>query len=162
MRSLVAPSRPLPSSSPRLRSVWAGITLTAWVAAGCSAQGGGSEGGGKPQQDASAAGEAGKDQAPPPKADGAAPEGNEVIGSSDPTATPLPEAPLTDEEKRILAADPDTLTPEERKQLPHLRRKKILQNPESDSAKSLQRSAAAYSAGELPAPAVPEAAASSK
>ena len=55
-------------------------------------------------------------------------------------------------QKRILEADPETLTAEERKQLPFLRRRKIMQNPESPAAKSLQRAAAAYAAGELPAP----------
>jgi hypothetical protein len=55
--------------------------------------------------------------------------------------------PLTPEEERLISADLNTLSPEERIARGHALRKKVMMNPESDSAKALQEARAAALAG---------------
>lgn len=45
--------------------------------------------------------------------------------------------PLSEEDKRLLAADPATLTPEERRKRSYALRRKIMQNPDSPAARML-------------------------
>lgn len=45
--------------------------------------------------------------------------------------------PLSEEDKRLLAADPATLTPEERRERSYALRRKIMQNPDSAAARML-------------------------
>lgn len=155
MRSLVASPRSLPSTL--LGTTVLALAMS--VAVGCSgpdAGAGKADAGGKDGKAGAAATKESADGSASSKSESPAVKPGEEIGSSDATAAALPEAPLTEEEKRLLEADPSTLTQEERRQLPYLRRKKIMQNPDSPTAKSLQNSAAAYAAGELPPPPAPE------
>ena len=60
--------------------------------------------------------------------------------------------PLSEEDLRIINADPATLTPEERRKRPFALRRKIMQNPDSPAAKSLEDLRKAIEAGEIEPP----------
>jgi hypothetical protein len=62
---------------------------------------------------------------------------------------PAKEPPLTQEEIDLLAADPTTLTPEQRRKRAFALRRKILQNPDSPTARQLEALRIAYERGEL-------------
>jgi hypothetical protein len=62
---------------------------------------------------------------------------------------PAKEPPLTQEEIDLLAADPATLTPELRRKRAFALRRKILQNPDSPTARQLEALRLAYERGEL-------------
>ena len=64
---------------------------------------------------------------------------------------PAKEPPLTQEEIDLIATDPDTLTPEMRRQRGYALRRKILQNPDSPTARQLEALRLAYESGELQA-----------
>lgn len=57
--------------------------------------------------------------------------------------------PLTEEELALIAADPKDLTPELRRKRAYARRKQIMQNPDSPTARALNDLAEAHQAGEL-------------
>jgi hypothetical protein len=63
-----------------------------------------------------------------------------------------PTGPLTQEEKDLIAADPKDLTPELRRKRAYAIRKKIMQNPDSPAARSLEELRRAALAGELDIP----------
>lgn len=73
-----------------------------------------------------------------------------------PEAAPEPDKPapppLSEEDLRLLAADPATLTPEERRKRAYALRRKIMQNPDSPSARMLEDLRRAHEAGELDVP----------
>ena len=64
-------------------------------------------------------------------------------------ATPAPAPPLTEEELALIAADPKDLTPELRRKRAYARRKQIMQNPDSPTARALSDLAEAHRSGEL-------------
>lgn len=64
-------------------------------------------------------------------------------------AAPVTPAPLTEEELALIAADPKDLTPELRRKRAYARRKQIMQNPDSPTARALNDLAEAHQAGEL-------------
>lgn len=78
---------------------------------------------------------------------------------AEPAAPPTPVDPkaLTPEEEALIAADPSTLTPEDRRKRGYALRKKIMQNPDSEAAKALEEARKAAEAGliENPGPAKP-------
>jgi hypothetical protein len=78
----------------------------------------------------------------PGKTEPAAP----IDPANDPGLKPTTQ-PLTPEEERLISADINTLSPEERIARGHALRKKVMMNPESDSAKALQDARAAALAG---------------
>lgn len=57
--------------------------------------------------------------------------------------------PLSEEDKRLIAADPSTLTPEERRKRGYALRRKIMQNPDSASARALEDLAKATKEGTI-------------
>jgi hypothetical protein len=57
--------------------------------------------------------------------------------------------PLTEEDKRLIAADPATLTPEERRKRGYALRRKIMQNPDSPAARTLNDLAKAAKEGTI-------------
>lgn len=57
--------------------------------------------------------------------------------------------PLTEEELALIAADPKDLTPELRRKRAYARRKQIMQNPDSPTARALNDLAEAHQAGEI-------------
>jgi hypothetical protein len=57
--------------------------------------------------------------------------------------------PLTAEELALLAADPKDLTPDQRRKRAYARRKQIMQDPDSPTARALNDLAAAHQAGEI-------------
>jgi hypothetical protein len=65
---------------------------------------------------------------------------------SEPAATP---PPLSDEDLRLLAADPATLSPDDRRKRAYALRRKIMQNPDSPTARMLEDLRRATEAGEL-------------
>jgi hypothetical protein len=72
------------------------------------------------------------------------------------TPAPAPEEakaatppPLTEEELALIAADPKDLTPEQRRKRAYARRKQIMQNPDSPTARALNDLAEAHQAGEI-------------
>lgn len=67
--------------------------------------------------------------------------------------------PLTSEEEELLEKDPEGLTKDERRQQAYLRRRKILLDPDSDSAKHIVETITAIESGELDAPVPPPPAA---
>lgn len=69
---------------------------------------------------------------------------------------PAKEPPLTQEELDLLAADPATLTPELRRKRAFALRRKILQNPDSPTARQLEALRLAYEKGDLQ-PQLPDA-----
>jgi hypothetical protein len=61
-----------------------------------------------------------------------------------------PEIPvLTDEDKRLIAADPKSLTPEERRERAYALRRKVMQNPDSPTARALRDMEEAVRNGEV-------------
>jgi hypothetical protein len=62
---------------------------------------------------------------------------------------PAKEPPLTQEEIDLIAADPAALTPEMRRKRAFALRRKILQNPDSPTARQLEALRLAYERGEL-------------
>ncbi|MCA9682883.1 MAG: hypothetical protein KC457_11850 [Myxococcales bacterium] len=65
---------------------------------------------------------------------------------------PTPAGPLTAEEERLIAADINTLSTEEKRLRAYAQRKKIMQNPDSEAAKALLEAQQALMAGEIPPP----------
>jgi hypothetical protein len=57
--------------------------------------------------------------------------------------------PLTEEELALIAADPKDLTPELRRKRAYARRKQIMQNPDSPTARALDDLVEAHQAGDL-------------
>ncbi|MBK7826099.1 hypothetical protein [Nannocystis sp.] len=82
--------------------------------------------------------------APPPANDGKV---NLMPAVNSPA--PAKEPPLTQEEIDLIAADPATLTPDMRRQRAFALRRKILQNPDSPTARQLEALRLAYERGEL-------------
>ena len=61
-----------------------------------------------------------------------------------------PEIPvLTEEDKRLIAADPKSLTPEERRERGYALRRKVMQNPDSPTARALRDMEEAVRSGEV-------------
>ena len=60
--------------------------------------------------------------------------------------------PLSAEDERLIAADPKTLTPEDRRKRAYAMRRKIMQNPDSETAKMLEDLRRAAENGELQPP----------
>lgn len=57
--------------------------------------------------------------------------------------------PLSEEDLALIAADPKDLTPEMRRKRAYARRRQIMQNPDSPTARALNDLAAAHQAGEI-------------
>ncbi len=57
--------------------------------------------------------------------------------------------PLSEEDKRLIAADPATLTPEERRARGYALRRQVMQNPDSPTARALQDLAKATREGAI-------------
>ncbi len=57
--------------------------------------------------------------------------------------------PLSEEDLALIAADPKDLTPEMRRKRAYARRRQIMQNPNSPTARALEDLAEAHQAGEL-------------
>ena len=100
--------------------------------------------------------------------EGAAPkkvEGSDELPAKAPaeaaTATPMevgqiplapagpPPGPLTAEEEALIAANPDDLTPEERRARSQALRKKAMQDPNSPGAKAIRAAQAAIESGQV-------------
>lgn len=95
--------------------------------------------------------------ADPPAAvetDGAKQKQKQAEAEPAPTPPVDPKA-LTPEEEALIAAEPSTLTPEQRRQRGYALRKKIMQNPDSEAAKALEEAARAAAAGEIEIPGQP-------
>jgi hypothetical protein len=60
-----------------------------------------------------------------------------------------PPPPLSDEDIRLIEADPTTLTPEERRKRAYALRRKIMQNPDSPAARTLEDLAKAARDGSI-------------
>lgn len=63
-----------------------------------------------------------------------------------------PAEPLTEEELRLIEADPKDLSPDERRARSYALRKKIMQNPDSAAAKAIQEGKEAIERGEVDIP----------
>lgn len=71
----------------------------------------------------------------------------------EPEAKAAPAIPeLTAEDIRLIEADPKTLSPEDRRLRAYALRRKIMQNPDSAAARTLEDLRRAHEAGELQAP----------
>jgi hypothetical protein len=79
-----------------------------------------------------------------PVADPAAPD------EAAPPPEPIPE--LSEEDKRLIAADPKDLSPEDRRKRAYALRRKVMQNPDSPTAKALKDMEEAARRGEIPPP----------
>jgi hypothetical protein len=84
-------------------------------------------------------------EAPPAKTE---PAPDPAVAEPDKPAIPE----LTEEDKRLIAADPKTLSPDERRKRAYALRRKIMQNPDSESAKMLEELRRAAEAGEIQPP----------
>lgn len=83
----------------------------------------------------------------PEKVEPAPAPGAEAPADAAPAAaTP---APLTEEELALIAADPKDLTPELRRKRAYARRKQIMQNPDSPTARALNDLVEAHQAGDI-------------
>ncbi|MCA9651435.1 MAG: hypothetical protein H6712_20030 [Myxococcales bacterium] len=71
----------------------------------------------------------------------------EPLRTTKPSDTPA--GPLTEEELALIAADPADLTVEQRRQRAYARRKQIMQNPDSPTARALKDLAEAHQNGEI-------------
>lgn len=71
-------------------------------------------------------------------------------------AEPVDKNALTAEELALIDADPATLSVEQRRKRGYALRKKIMQNPDSEAAKTLEEAQRAVLAGELEIPAAEE------
>jgi len=69
---------------------------------------------------------------------------------------PAPVPPLTQEEIDILAADPVTLSREDRVKQAQARRRRALQNPDSPTARRIERMRQQMERGEFPTPTLPQ------
>lgn len=88
------------------------------------------------------------------------PAGSETGAAKQAEAPPAPSEPvdpkaLTAEEEALIAAEPSTLTPEQRRKRGYALRKKIMQNPDSEAAKALEEARKAAEAGEIEMPGQP-------
>lgn len=74
-----------------------------------------------------------------------------VVEQEVPEETPeKPEIPvLTEEDKRLIAADPKSLTPDERRARAYALRRKVMQNPDSPTARALRDMEEAVRNGEV-------------
>lgn len=68
---------------------------------------------------------------------------------TDPSTPKAPAPPLTQEEQDLIAADPEKLTPEQRRARAFALRRKCLQNPEGACAKQLEEIRTAVESGTL-------------
>ncbi len=73
-------------------------------------------------------------------------------GADAPTAEAPAVPPLSEEDLRLIAADPKTLSPEDVRKRAFALRRKIMQNPDSPAARALEDLRRATEAGELQAP----------
>lgn len=81
-------------------------------------------------------------------ADGNAADAKAVADADAKAETPaIP--PLSEEDLALIAADPKDLTPEMRVKRAHARRRQIMQNPDSPTARALRDLAEAHQAGEI-------------
>ena len=87
------------------------------------------------------------DEAPAPVAE-PAPPSPPAAATAEPGAPEQP-PPLSEEDLRLLAADPATLSPEDRRKRAYALRRKIMQNPDSPTARMLEDLRRAHEAGEL-------------
>jgi len=92
-------------------------------------------------------------QAPTPeptsqKAASVEPAADPAVADAAPADAATP-PPLTEEELALIATDPKDLTPEQRRKRAYARRKQIMQNPDSPTARALNDLAEAHQAGEL-------------
>ncbi|EDM75414.1 hypothetical protein PPSIR1_04238 [Plesiocystis pacifica SIR-1] len=83
------------------------------------------------------------------KADAKPAEAKADAKAEAPPADPAERYALTEEDERLIAADPSTLSPEENRKRAHALRKKIMQNPDSEAAKALEDARQAVLAGEV-------------
>lgn len=92
--------------------------------------------------------------APAPAATNAAnaPKTAEAPGAEAPKADAPAVPPLSEEDLRLIAADPKTLSPEDVRKRAFALRRKIMQNPDSPAARALEDLRRATEAGELQAP----------
>lgn len=107
------------------------------------------------REDAKGAAEAGASEAKvEAAADAKAGPAAEAAADAKATDDDLPKKapPLTQEEKDLIAADPATLTPELRRKRAFALRKKIMQNPDSPTARMLEDLRKAAERGELDIP----------
>lgn len=79
----------------------------------------------------------------------AAPAGATPAEAAPAEAAKPPPEPLTEEELALIAADPKDLTPEMRRKRAYARRKQIMQNPDSPTARALNDLVEAHQAGDL-------------
>lgn len=108
----------------------AALALVAFVAVGCSAQTT------TPQK-----------VEPAPVA--AAPDAPAPETKTDAKAEAKAPPPLTEEDLALIAADPKDLTPEMRRKRAYARRRQIMQNPDSPTARALNDLVEAHQAGEI-------------
>lgn len=81
----------------------------------------------------------------------AAPEPQTIPTPGVEAPTPEPPRPpaLSEEDLALLAADPETLSPDERRKRAYALRRKIMQNPDSPAARMLQDLQEAHRSGEI-------------
>lgn len=73
----------------------------------------------------------------------------EPVTTSPAPSDPATPPPLSEEDLRLLAADPASLSPEDRRKRAYALRRKIMQNPDSPTARMLEDLRRAHEAGEL-------------
>lgn len=91
---------------------------------------------------------AGCSKPPQPEPSTAKAEAKADDGAAPKTAEATP-APLSEEDKRLIAADPKALTPEMRRKRAFALRRQAMQNPDSPLARTLTDLEKAYDEGEL-------------
>ncbi len=67
-------------------------------------------------------------------------------------AAPEKAPALSEEDQRLISADPATLSPEDRRKRAYALRRKIMQDPNSESAKAIKEGMKAIESGELQVP----------
>jgi hypothetical protein len=72
--------------------------------------------------------------------------------SSEPAEAPAQPPPLSAEDLALIEADPTTLTPEQRRERAHALRRKIMQDPDSPAARTLEDLRRAHEDGLLELP----------
>ena len=90
--------------------------------------------------------------APPPAAAAADRKVEPAPAAAETKADAPAVQPLSEEDQRLIAADPKTLTPEERRKRAYAMRRKIMQNPDSETAKMLEDLRRAAENGEIQPP----------
>lgn len=85
-------------------------------------------------------------QPQPAKTADAKGDAKEVEPTEDATPTP---PPLSEEDKRLIAADPDDLTPQMRRKRSYALRRKAMQDPNSPLARTLNDLQKAYEEGDI-------------